>query len=82
MLLYVEKLTMTPAHVEERDVDRLRHAGFDDQAIGDIALTAAIYAMMNRVVDGLGDDLPRGMEREAERLGLIGIEDPERGPRR
>jgi alkylhydroperoxidase family enzyme len=73
MLQYVRKLTLTPAQVDKSDIERLRRAGFGDEAIGDIALTAAIYAMMNRVVDGLGDNLPRGMEREADRLGLLRI---------
>jgi alkylhydroperoxidase family enzyme len=71
MLEYARKLTITPSDIGAADIDRLRHAGFDDEAIGHIALTTAIYAMMNRVVDGLGDSLPQGMEREALHLGLI-----------
>lgn len=71
MLNYAEKLTLNPSGVTSEDVDALRSAGFDDEAIGMIAITAALYAFMNRVTDGLGCSLPRGMDKEARRLGLI-----------
>jgi alkylhydroperoxidase family enzyme len=71
MLEYAGKLTRTPWAITESDVRRLRDVGYDDEAIGAIAITTAIYAMMNRVVDGLGCELPRGMDRDAIRLGLI-----------
>ena len=54
----------------EGDVQALREAGFSDPAIGDIALITGMYAMMNRIVDGLGDSLPPDMEAEAQRLGI------------
>ncbi len=78
MLTYAAKLTLHPKEISERDLDALRQVGFDDAAISDIAVSTAMYAFMNRVVDGLGRELPRGMDREAERLGLIhpnGVED-------
>ena len=71
MLTYAGKLTLHPTEVSERDLDALRQMGFDDAAISDIAVSTAMYAFMNRVVDGLGRALPRGMDREAERLGLV-----------
>ncbi|HEX9436506.1 MAG TPA: hypothetical protein VGA16_05015 [Candidatus Limnocylindria bacterium] len=57
MLRYVEKLTRRPGQVEREDVDALRAAGFSDAAIGDVAINAALFAFMNRVVDGLGGQL-------------------------
>lgn len=71
MLKYVEKLTLDPSSVTCEDVQALHDTGFDDEAIGMIAITTALYAFMNRVTDGLGCSLPRGMEREAQQLGLI-----------
>lgn len=71
MLNYVGKLTLHPSNVTEEDVETLREAGFDDEAIGMIVMTTAMYAIKNRITDGLGCSLPRGMEHEAQRLGLI-----------
>ena len=82
MLSYAAKLTRQPKEISERDLDALRQVGFNDAAISDIAVSTAMYAFMNRVVDGLGRELPRGMDREAERLGLVlpnGIEKSDAG---
>ena len=54
MLDYVAKLTLTPAIVTRSDVEALRRAGFDDQAILDIAQITAYFAFVNRTADGLG----------------------------
>jgi alkylhydroperoxidase family enzyme len=70
MLRYVRKLTLEPARVELGDVEELRRAGFSDAAIGDIAINAALFAFMNRVVDGLGGQLEGDMVERARRFGL------------
>lgn len=57
MLTYAEKLTLTPAAVEESDVEELRAAGFSDDDILDIAEVTAYYAYANRITDGLGVQL-------------------------
>ncbi len=54
MLDYVAKLTLTPAVVTKDDLHSLRKAGFDDRAILDIAQTAAYFAFVTRLADGLG----------------------------
>lgn len=54
MLDYAYKLTLTPWHMVEADVQRLRHHGFSDQAILDINQITAYYAYVNRIADGLG----------------------------
>jgi uncharacterized peroxidase-related enzyme len=54
MLDYAAKLTRTPAEVNPDDVQGLRHAGFDDRAILDIAQITAYFAFVNRTADGLG----------------------------
>lgn len=70
MLRYVQKLTLEPAKLELEDVEELRRAGFSDAAIGDIAINAALFAFMNRVVDGLGGELEGDMVERARRFGL------------
>ncbi len=69
MLAYVEKLTLRPGTVEREDVEALRAAGFSDQAIGDIAINASLFAFFNRVVDGLGGRLGPDMPEKARRYG-------------
>ena len=49
MLRFVEKLTMTPAAMEESDREALRAAGFLDRDIFDIASVAGFFAMSNRL---------------------------------
>jgi alkylhydroperoxidase family enzyme len=54
MLDYAAKLTLSPAQITPADLDRLRSAGFDDQAILQINLIASWFNYINRVADGLG----------------------------
>lgn len=70
MLRYVEKLTSRPGEVEREDVDALRTAGFDHAAIVDVALHAALFSFMNRIVDGLGGALEGDQLERARALRL------------
>jgi uncharacterized protein YciW len=54
MLEYSEKLTLTPAMMEESDVQALRDAGWDDRDVLDIATACAYFNFRVRIVDGLG----------------------------
>jgi uncharacterized peroxidase-related enzyme len=49
MLDFAQKLTAEPWLIEEPDRDRLRHAGFSDRDIWDIAAIAGFFNMSNRV---------------------------------
>jgi len=69
MLAYVEKLTLRPGTVERDDVEALRAVGFSDQAIGDIAINASLFAFFNRIVDGLGGQLGPEMPEKARHYG-------------
>ncbi len=71
MLEYVRKLSQEPEKTSEADIDRLRSARFDDAAIGDIALNAAVFEMINRIVDGLGGRPPDVSIRRAAKLGIL-----------
>lgn len=57
MLDYAVKLTRSPGDMIEADVGSLRAQGFKDRAIHDICATAAYYAFVNRIADGLGVEL-------------------------
>lgn len=54
MLDYAVKITRTPVDCSETDVQNLRSLGFSDQAIFDIAETAAMYNFTNRMASATG----------------------------
>jgi uncharacterized peroxidase-related enzyme len=54
MLSYAEKIAVNAASVTETDIEELRAVGFDDAAIYDIALCAAIRCFLSRFYDALG----------------------------
>lgn len=49
MLTFAEKLSMSPAAMEEADRQALRDAGFSERDIFDIAAVTGFYAMSNRL---------------------------------
>ncbi|MCP1199264.1 peroxidase-related enzyme [Notoacmeibacter sp. MSK16QG-6] len=49
MLAFAEKLSVTPAAMEEADRQALRDAGFSERDIFDIASVTGFYAMSNRL---------------------------------
>ncbi len=54
MLDYAVKITKSPVECSEADIERLRAAGFSDQAIFDIAETAAMFNFTNRLASATG----------------------------
>ena len=54
MLDYVSQLTLDATRISQQDHERLRSAGFDDQAILQITLIASWFNYINRVADALG----------------------------
>jgi alkylhydroperoxidase family enzyme len=54
MIDYVIKLTRDATKISPLDHDRLRAAGFDDQARLQITLIASWFNYINRVADALG----------------------------
>jgi len=55
------KLTRAPWSVTQLDIDRLRLLGLADRAINDATQVISFFNYINRVADGLGVDLERGM---------------------
>ena len=54
MLDYVSQLTRDATRISQQDHERLRDAGFNDQAILQITLIASWFNYINRVADALG----------------------------
>ncbi|MEU8774902.1 carboxymuconolactone decarboxylase family protein [Streptomyces sp. NPDC048606] len=54
VLRYLAVLTRTPAALTEKDAEAVRAAGWDDRALHDAVLVAALFNFMNRMVEGLG----------------------------
>jgi uncharacterized peroxidase-related enzyme len=63
MLDYAIQLTGHPSSITAEAVERLRAAGFGDQAIHDICSVTAYYAFVNRIADGLGVELEERLRR-------------------
>lgn len=62
LLGYARKLTLQPGQVEEADVDALREAGLDEQAIWEATALVGLYNMIGRLELAAGapaDRLPR-----------------------
>ena len=59
------KLTRAPWSVTQADIDRLRSHGLTDRAINDATQVVSFFNYINRMADGLGVELEKGMaERE------------------
>ncbi len=54
MLEYSEKLTLSPAMMDQQDIQQLRDAGWTDRDVLDIASVCAYFNYRVRIVDGLG----------------------------
>ena len=51
---YTEKLTLGPADVGPADIESLRVAGFDVEAISSATQVVAFFNYINRIAEGLG----------------------------
>ncbi|HLG42550.1 MAG TPA: hypothetical protein VI643_04225 [Planctomycetota bacterium] len=59
---YAIKLTRAPWEMTRGDVEKLRAAGYSDEAVVDAAQVASFFNYINRVSDGLGVDFePNGV---------------------
>jgi uncharacterized peroxidase-related enzyme len=75
VLRYARKLTLSPARVTEADAAAVYGAGWGDDALYATALVTALFNFYNRLVDGVGLDLPDGYVPEAaKRLSSKGYD--------
>jgi len=55
------KLTRAPASITKADLDLLRGVGLSEAAISDATQVISYFNYINRIADGLGVDLEKGM---------------------
>lgn len=63
LLSYASKLTETPSMVDSEDTEKLRSAGWDDQAIWEITALASFFNFSGRLEAASGlppDQIPEG----------------------
>ena len=79
VLAYVEKLTKAPSIVSRADIQPMLDAGWTDEAVSLAAQIAALYGLMNRLVEGHGvsgdPDVLRGNGERLARIGYDGLAD-------
>ena len=56
LCVHAQKLTLNPRSVGVEEIDALRAAGCDDEAIHDTTQVVSLFAFYTRVADGLGID--------------------------
>ena len=66
MLEYAEKITLTPSAVDEPDVQKLKHAGWNEAEILDIAAVTSYRNFITRIADALGVQLTEDYARLRE----------------
>ena len=54
VLMFVKKLTLTPALMTQADADAVFAAGWDEKALHDAIVVCCMFNFMNRLVDGHG----------------------------
>ena len=71
-LIFAKKLTEQPSSIAQPDYDALIAAGWSEDGIHDIISVTAIYAFMNRLLEGSGmkeNVAPAGFSPEKARAG-------------
>ncbi len=58
VLNYVKKLTETPSIIIEEDAQTIFTVGWSDAALHDLVMITSLFNCMNRIVFGLGVDVP------------------------
>ena len=54
MLTFVKKLTLEPGNITTQDIEAVRTQGWVDQAIEDAICVVSTFALVNRLVNGIG----------------------------
>ena len=89
LLPYVRKLTIEPGAVAMEDVEPIYAAGYSEAGLYDIITTTALYAFMNRILEGAGikehvktlhmsDEQRRKLRYANLRHGIFDKDDPRR----
>lgn len=68
ILEYAERLTRKPTSVTVADIERMREAGLDDEAILHACEVASYFNYVNRMADGLGVTLEEDWDQPLLRM--------------
>lgn len=75
ILRYARKLTLSPARMTEADAASVYDVGWGDDALYSTVLVTALFNFYNRLVDGVGLNLPDGyLPEAAKRLSTKGYD--------
>jgi uncharacterized peroxidase-related enzyme len=75
ILNYARKLTQSPSRVTPADAAAVYDAGWSNDALYSTVLVTALFNFYNRLVDGVGLDLPEDYGAEAgKRLSTLGYD--------
>lgn len=79
MLAFVDMLNHRPSEVGRKDIERLKAAGWSDEAIYDAVSVCALFNFYNRWIDGTGvQGMPAELNaRMAPRMAQAGYAPPE-----
>ena len=67
-LRFLEILTLRPDELGPADLDQVRAAGLDDDAIRDAALVGALFSMITRLADTLDFAIPTSFDTTVKAL--------------
>lgn len=70
MLEFAEKLTRTPAAMQQADIEGLKAQGFSEEGVVDVVLITCMFNFMDRLADGLGVELDPALKMFAEKYGV------------
>lgn len=68
LLRFAQKLNSAPERIGRTDVESLVAAGWSEQAVEDVVNVAALFALVNRLVDAMGIDAD---EAYAQQIGPV-----------
>lgn len=82
MLAFVDTLNRRSSEVGRKDIERLKAAGWSDEAIYDAVSVCALFNFYNRWIDGTGvQGMPAELyARSAARMAQAGYAPPEGPP--
>ncbi|RYZ46233.1 MAG: peroxidase [Myxococcaceae bacterium] len=74
LFAFVDRLNDAPGDVRREDVERLKQAGWSDEAVYDAVSVCALFNFYNRWIDGTGVQglSPAMYERSAKRMAAGG----------
>jgi alkylhydroperoxidase family enzyme len=74
LFTFIEKLTSQAARIRQEDVDTLKEAGWNEEAIYDAVTVCSLFNFYNRWCDGtgVGELPPDGFKASGKRLAQYG----------